>query len=53
MNKIIEIRAPKTLGGESITEGVIKIKKSIGDVQEKYEKRYFLAEILYYFPRIY
>ncbi|AAW70700.1 2-oxoglutarate dehydrogenase complex dihydrolipoyllysine-residue succinyltransferase [Wolbachia endosymbiont of Brugia malayi] len=34
MNKIIEIRAPKTLGGESITEGVIKIKKSIGEAIE-------------------
>ncbi|MDG7055997.1 MAG: 2-oxoglutarate dehydrogenase complex dihydrolipoyllysine-residue succinyltransferase [Wolbachia endosymbiont of Meromenopon meropis] len=34
MCKIIEIRAPKTLGGESITEGVIKIKKSIGEMVE-------------------
>ncbi|WFW29833.1 MAG: 2-oxoglutarate dehydrogenase complex dihydrolipoyllysine-residue succinyltransferase [Wolbachia endosymbiont of Menacanthus eurysternus] len=31
MSKIIEIRAPKTLGGESITEGIIKIKKNIGE----------------------
>ncbi|WCR53818.1 MAG: Dihydrolipoyllysine-residue succinyltransferase component of 2-oxoglutarate dehydrogenase complex [Wolbachia endosymbiont of Ctenocephalides orientis wCori] len=31
MNKIIEIRAPKTLGGESVTEGVVKIKKNIGE----------------------
>jgi 2-oxoglutarate dehydrogenase E2 component (dihydrolipoamide succinyltransferase) len=29
MNKIIEIRAPKTLGGESVTEGIVKIKKNI------------------------
>jgi len=25
MSKIIEIRAPKTLGGESVTEGIVKI----------------------------
>ncbi|MGL9759278.1 MAG: 2-oxoglutarate dehydrogenase complex dihydrolipoyllysine-residue succinyltransferase [Wolbachia sp.] len=31
MSKIIEIRAPKTLGGESVTEGIIKIKKNIGE----------------------
>lgn len=31
MNKIIEIRAPKTLGGESVTEGIVKIKKRIGE----------------------
>ncbi|APR98820.1 2-oxoglutarate dehydrogenase complex dihydrolipoyllysine-residue succinyltransferase [Wolbachia endosymbiont of Folsomia candida] len=31
MNKIIEIRAPKTLGGESVTEGIVKIKKNIGE----------------------
>jgi len=31
MNKIIEIRAPKTLGGESVTEGIVKIKKDIGE----------------------
>ncbi|QKX02805.1 2-oxoglutarate dehydrogenase complex dihydrolipoyllysine-residue succinyltransferase [Wolbachia endosymbiont of Litomosoides sigmodontis] len=31
MSKIIEIRAPKTLGGESVTKGIIKIKKSIGE----------------------
>ncbi len=30
MSKIIEVRAPKTLGGESITEGIVKIKKNIG-----------------------
>ncbi|MDX5462564.1 MAG: 2-oxoglutarate dehydrogenase complex dihydrolipoyllysine-residue succinyltransferase [Wolbachia endosymbiont of Tetragnatha montana] len=31
MSKIIEIRAPKTLGGESVTEGIVKIKKNIGE----------------------
>lgn len=31
MSKIIEIRAPKTLGGESVTEGIVKIKKGIGE----------------------
>lgn len=31
MSKIIEIRAPKTLGGESVTEGIIKIKKNVGE----------------------
>ncbi|KLT22997.1 2-oxoglutarate dehydrogenase, E2 component, dihydrolipoamide succinyltransferase [Wolbachia endosymbiont of Armadillidium vulgare str. wVulC] len=31
MSKIIEVRAPKTLGGESITEGIVKIKKNIGE----------------------
>ncbi|MDD9331139.1 MAG: 2-oxoglutarate dehydrogenase complex dihydrolipoyllysine-residue succinyltransferase [Wolbachia sp.] len=31
MNKIIEIRAPKTLGGESVTEGIVKMKKNIGE----------------------
>lgn len=31
MSKVIEIRAPKTLGGESVTEGIVKIKKSIGE----------------------
>ncbi|WP_264375528.1 2-oxoglutarate dehydrogenase complex dihydrolipoyllysine-residue succinyltransferase [Wolbachia endosymbiont (group B) of Sphaerophoria taeniata] len=31
MIKIIEIRAPKTLGGESVTEGIVKIKKNIGE----------------------
>ncbi|WP_395461025.1 2-oxoglutarate dehydrogenase complex dihydrolipoyllysine-residue succinyltransferase [Wolbachia endosymbiont (group B) of Ablattaria laevigata] len=31
MSKIIEVRAPKTLGGESVTEGIVKIKKNIGE----------------------
>ncbi|WP_264338332.1 2-oxoglutarate dehydrogenase complex dihydrolipoyllysine-residue succinyltransferase [Wolbachia endosymbiont (group A) of Cheilosia soror] len=31
MSKIIEIRVPKTLGGESVTEGIVKIKKGIGE----------------------
>ncbi|MGL9681434.1 MAG: 2-oxoglutarate dehydrogenase complex dihydrolipoyllysine-residue succinyltransferase [Wolbachia sp.] len=31
MSKIIEIRAPKTLGGESVTKGIVKIKKNIGE----------------------
>ncbi|MCA4774751.1 2-oxoglutarate dehydrogenase complex dihydrolipoyllysine-residue succinyltransferase [Wolbachia endosymbiont of Mansonella ozzardi] len=31
MSKIIEIRAPKTLGGESVAEGIVKIKKNIGE----------------------
>lgn len=31
MSKIIEIRAPKILGGESVTEGIVKIKKNIGE----------------------
>ncbi|WP_333023068.1 2-oxoglutarate dehydrogenase complex dihydrolipoyllysine-residue succinyltransferase [Wolbachia endosymbiont of Pentidionis agamae] len=31
MGKIIEIRAPNTLGGESVTEGIIKIKKNVGE----------------------
>ncbi|WP_168463984.1 2-oxoglutarate dehydrogenase complex dihydrolipoyllysine-residue succinyltransferase [Wolbachia endosymbiont of Ctenocephalides felis wCfeT] len=31
MSETIEIRAPKTLGGESVTEGIVKIKKSIGE----------------------
>ncbi len=31
MSKIIEIRAPKTLGGESVTEGMVKIKKDVGE----------------------
>ncbi|OCA06010.1 2-oxoglutarate dehydrogenase complex dihydrolipoyllysine-residue succinyltransferase [Wolbachia endosymbiont of Trichogramma pretiosum] len=31
MSEIIEIRAPKTLGGESVTEGIVKIKKNIGE----------------------
>ncbi|WGJ62690.1 2-oxoglutarate dehydrogenase complex dihydrolipoyllysine-residue succinyltransferase [Wolbachia endosymbiont of Frankliniella intonsa] len=31
MRKIIEVRAPKTLGGESVTEGIVKIKKNIGE----------------------
>ncbi|WP_264686445.1 2-oxoglutarate dehydrogenase complex dihydrolipoyllysine-residue succinyltransferase [Wolbachia endosymbiont (group B) of Rhopobota naevana] len=31
MSKIIEIRTPKTLGGESVTEGIVKIKKNIGE----------------------
>ncbi|OEY86688.1 dihydrolipoamide succinyltransferase [Wolbachia pipientis] len=31
MSKIIEVRAPKILGGESVTEGIIKIKKNIGE----------------------
>ncbi|MBA8754857.1 2-oxoglutarate dehydrogenase complex dihydrolipoyllysine-residue succinyltransferase [Wolbachia endosymbiont of Drosophila bicornuta] len=31
MSKIIEIRAPQTLGGESVTEGIVKIKKGIGE----------------------
>lgn len=31
MDKTIEIRAPQTLGGESVTEGIIKIKKNIGE----------------------
>lgn len=31
MSKVIEIRAPKTLGGESVTEGIVKIKKNIGE----------------------
>lgn len=31
MSKIIGIRAPKTLGGESVTEGIVKIKKNIGE----------------------
>lgn len=31
MSKIIEIRAPKLLGGESVTEGIIKIKKNVGE----------------------
>lgn len=31
MSKIIEIRAPKTLGGESVKEGIIKIKKNVGE----------------------
>ncbi|MGL9760877.1 MAG: 2-oxoglutarate dehydrogenase complex dihydrolipoyllysine-residue succinyltransferase [Wolbachia sp.] len=31
MSKIIEIRAPKTLGGESVTKGIVKIKKNVGE----------------------
>ncbi|MDN5247813.1 MAG: 2-oxoglutarate dehydrogenase complex dihydrolipoyllysine-residue succinyltransferase [Wolbachia endosymbiont of Tyrophagus putrescentiae] len=31
MSKVIEIRAPQTLGGESVTEGIVKIKKNIGE----------------------
>ncbi len=31
MSKIIEVKAPKILGGESVTEGIIKIKKNIGE----------------------
>ncbi|MDF0607889.1 2-oxoglutarate dehydrogenase complex dihydrolipoyllysine-residue succinyltransferase [Wolbachia endosymbiont of Onchocerca gibsoni] len=31
MGKIIEIRAPKILGGESVTEGIVKIKRNIGE----------------------
>lgn len=34
MSKIIEIRAPKTLGGESVTEGIIKIKKNVGEAMK-------------------
>ncbi|QKX02513.1 2-oxoglutarate dehydrogenase complex dihydrolipoyllysine-residue succinyltransferase [Wolbachia endosymbiont of Dirofilaria (Dirofilaria) immitis] len=34
MGKIIEIRAPETLGGESVTEGIVKIKKGIGETVE-------------------
>ncbi|UWI83007.1 2-oxoglutarate dehydrogenase complex dihydrolipoyllysine-residue succinyltransferase [Wolbachia endosymbiont of Howardula sp.] len=32
INKTIEICAPNTLGGESITEGIIKIKTNIGAI---------------------
>ncbi|QKX01552.1 2-oxoglutarate dehydrogenase complex dihydrolipoyllysine-residue succinyltransferase [Wolbachia endosymbiont of Cruorifilaria tuberocauda] len=32
MGKIIEIRAPETLGGESIMEGIVKIKRGIGEI---------------------
>ncbi len=31
MGKIIEIRAPEILGGESVTEGIVKIKRNIGE----------------------
>ncbi len=31
MSKIIEVKAPKILGGESVTEGIIKIKRNIGE----------------------
>ncbi len=31
MGKIIEIKAPEILGGESVTEGIIKIKRNIGE----------------------
>ncbi|MGL9732898.1 MAG: 2-oxoglutarate dehydrogenase complex dihydrolipoyllysine-residue succinyltransferase [Wolbachia sp.] len=32
MSKIVEIRAPKILGGESVTKGIVKIKKNIGEL---------------------
>ncbi|QKX00856.1 2-oxoglutarate dehydrogenase complex dihydrolipoyllysine-residue succinyltransferase [Wolbachia endosymbiont of Dipetalonema caudispina] len=31
MSKVIEIRAPEILGGESVTEGIVKIKRNIGE----------------------